>query len=100
MKTKAIMLLTAALTVFALPATAGLRCDKGLISEGDTILEVEMKCGKPDNSSITNPAVDEYGNRVQGAATVEQWMYGPKNGMYRYLRFIDGTLVNIDSKRN
>ena len=100
MKTMAKILLATAVSVLAIPATASLRCSNGLVSEGDTKLEVELKCGKPENSSTTNPAVDEFGNRVQGAATVEHWMYGPQNGMYRYLRFIDGMLVNIDSKRN
>ena len=54
---------------------------------------------KPVNSSITNPATDADGNLLEGGATVERWVYGPNNCMYRYLRFVDGTLVDIDSKR-
>jgi|TARA_Y100000815_G_scaffold218547_1_gene204077 hypothetical protein len=88
-----------AMTAFSFSASAGLRCDNGLVSEGDTTLEVELKCGKPVNSSITNPATDADGNLLEGGATVERWVYGPNNGMYRYLRFVDGTLVDIDSKR-
>lgn len=30
---------------------------------------------------------------------VEEWIYGPDNGMYQYLRFEGGRLVRIDSKR-
>tara|TARA_R110000764_G_scaffold25528_1_gene61120 strand:+ start:250 stop:555 length:306 start_codon:yes stop_codon:yes gene_type:complete len=101
MKTSTKLFLGALLGASLVPASvASLRCDNGLASKGDTILEVEMKCGKPANSSIINPSVDEFGNRVQGAATIENWVYGPQNGMYRYLRFVDGTLVEIDSKRN
>ncbi|MEH6566955.1 MAG: DUF2845 domain-containing protein [Halopseudomonas sp.] len=100
MNFRAPMLLATALCLCATQAAASLRCDHGLVSEGDNKLEVEMKCGEPVNASVTRPATDEYGNPVQGSATVEHWMYGPQNGMYRYLRFIDGTLVEIDSKRN
>lgn len=37
---------------------------------------------------------------MRGSATIEHWVYGPHNGMYQYLRFIDGRLVEIRSKRD
>ncbi|MEN1529753.1 DUF2845 domain-containing protein, partial [Pseudomonas aeruginosa] len=34
-------------------------------------------------------------NGRRGAATVENWVYGPRNGWYQKLRFVDGRLVQI-----
>lgn len=31
---------------------------------------------------------------------VEEWVYGPVNGMYYYLDFIGGRLSTVESKRN
>ena len=31
---------------------------------------------------------------------VEEWVYGPVNGMYYYLDFIGGRLNSVESKRD
>jgi len=38
-----------------------------------------------------------YGERYE--LQVEEWSYGPRNGMYQFLRFEGGRLVRVDSKR-
>ncbi|WP_350224394.1 DUF2845 domain-containing protein [Halopseudomonas bauzanensis] len=48
---------------------------------------------------MNHPDVDAAGQIVQGAATVEHWLYGPTHGMSYHLRFIDGRLVQIRSQR-
>ena len=78
---------------------ATMRCDNGLISTGDTILIVTEKCGEPASRQVNHPDVDAAGQIVQGAATVEHWLYGPTRGMSYHLRFIDGRLVQIRSQR-
>lgn len=78
---------------------ATMRCDDGLISTGDTILVVMEKCGEPASRQVSHPEVNAAGQIVQGAATVEQWLYGPTHGMSYHLRFIDGRLVQIRSQR-
>ena len=41
--------------------------------------------------------VDEYYRRDE--VRVEEWVYGPRNGMYQFLRFEGNRLRDIDSKR-
>jgi hypothetical protein len=95
-------LLLALMSVITSPcALSGstLRCEHDLISLDDTTGEVQDKCGAPADRSMLGfkEKVDEYGfrNEVQ----VEEWIYGPRNGMYHYLRFEGNRLVRIDSKR-
>ncbi len=88
------------LLMLAMEAQAAtMRCDRGLIATGDTILDVMEKCGEPDSRQVNHPDVDAAGQIVQGAATVEHWLYGPTHGMSYHLRFIDGRLVQIRSQR-
>ncbi|WP_397451815.1 DUF2845 domain-containing protein [Pseudomonas sp. NA-150] len=88
------------LLVAACNLHASERCPSGLINEGDTPSQVIQKCGEPAQRAVTPPAEDSDGNVLHKAVTVEQWTYGPTNGMYRHLRFIDGKLMQISSERN
>ena len=36
----------------------------------------------------------------KGAAKITIWVYGPSGGSYRYLRFIDEDLVEIQLRRS
>jgi Protein of unknown function (DUF2845) len=78
---------------------ASLRCSGGLVDEGDMDVEVVNKCGAPARRDVYPAAVDSNGQIVRKAVTVERWVYGPNNGIYRYLRFVDGRLVQVESKR-
>jgi hypothetical protein len=79
---------------------ATLRCGSQLISAGDRAFEVQQKCGAPVSQSIIGSKETFSGNyRKSEQVTVEEWIYGPDNGMYQYLRFEGGRLVKIDSKR-
>ncbi|MBT8768681.1 DUF2845 domain-containing protein [Metapseudomonas boanensis] len=81
-------------------ASSTLRCNSGLISVDDTVGEVLEKCGEPASRSDLGykEVVDEY--RQRSEVRVEEWVYGPRNGMYQFLRFEGNRLRNIDSKRN
>lgn len=72
-----------------------------MINEGDRTSEVLRKCGPPSSREVIDPVADRSGHQVNAKAVpVENWVYGPVNGMYRYLRFVDGVLVQIRSERN
>ncbi|MBX8609189.1 DUF2845 domain-containing protein [Pseudomonas cichorii] len=87
----------------ALAATAQastLRCGSQLISTGDRIFEVQQKCGEPVSQEVLDSKETYSSNyRRSEEVRIEEWIYGPYNGMYQYLRFEGGRLVRIDSKR-
>lgn len=76
-----------------------LRCGSQLISVGDRAFEVQQKCGAPVSQELigTKSTFSHY--RQRDEVKVEEWIYGPNNGMYQYLRFEGGRLVSIDSRR-
>ncbi len=76
-----------------------LRCGSQLISVGDSAFEVQHKCGTPVSQELigTKSTFSHY--RQRDEIKVEEWIYGPNNGMYQYLRFEGGRLVRIDSRR-
>ncbi|WP_246335856.1 DUF2845 domain-containing protein [Azomonas macrocytogenes] len=76
-----------------------MRCGSGIISEGDTIFEVERKCGSPTSREVMNPIIDPNGRTPVNSVPVENWVYGDNNGMYYFLRFINGKLEKIESRR-
>ncbi|GFM83268.1 hypothetical protein PSCICN_39600 [Pseudomonas cichorii] len=88
----------------ALAATSAqastLRCGSQLISTGDRLFEVQQKCGAPVSQEVVGSKETYSSNyRRSEEVRIEEWVYGPDNGMYRYLRFEGGRLVRIDSKR-
>lgn len=91
-----IRLCAGVLALTSVAAQASMRCEKGLVDEGDVSMDVVRKCGEPDKREVFTPGEAAK----EGAATVELWVYGPDNGMYRYLRFIDGRLAQIRSQRD
>lgn len=87
--------------LLATSAEAGstLRCGSNLISLDDLSSEVQAKCGTPvSRDSLGYREVVDYYGFVQ-EVPVEEWIYGPKNGMYYFLRLEGNRLVKIQSKR-
>ncbi|OQR26774.1 hypothetical protein BWR59_30445 [Pseudomonas sp. Bc-h] len=76
-----------------------LRCGSQLISVGDRMGEVQQKCGQPISQDIIGYKETVNHFRQVDQVQVQEWVYGPNNGMYQYLRFEGGRLVGIDSKR-
>tara|TARA_R110000868_G_scaffold1348_4_gene10338 strand:- start:653 stop:952 length:300 start_codon:yes stop_codon:yes gene_type:complete len=81
-------------------ASSTLRCDSGLISLQDSTSIVSSKCGEPISREFVGyrEVQDEYG--FYNEVAVEEWAYGPRNGMYQFLRFEGNRLIKIDSKRS
>lgn len=88
------------LLMFASMANATMRCGTALISVGDTLSVVGEKCGAPDSSVVQEPALRSNGVPRFNSARVTLWVYGPRNGAYQHLRFIDDKLVAIDTRRD
>ncbi|QAX86950.1 hypothetical protein C2E19_25255 [Pseudomonas sp. DTU12.3] len=87
-----------ALTLAAGHASASdtLRCGSQLVSLGDRSSEVLQKCGEPVGRDVLG--YKRSANRRE-EFQVEEWRYGPNNGMYQYLRFEGNRLRQINSKR-
>ncbi|MGK9065574.1 DUF2845 domain-containing protein [Stutzerimonas chloritidismutans] len=80
-------------------ASSTYRCNSTLVSVGASTSEVRSKCGNPADAAIIGlkERVDEQGFRQE--VQVEEWTYGPSNGMYHYLRFEGNRLQDIESQR-
>lgn len=89
-----------ALLTLALAAPAGaesMRCGSKLVSLGDRPFEVLQKCGEPVHRDLVGYALGSYDNRE---FTVEEWVYGPNNGMLSILTFEGNRLIRIETKRS
>lgn len=84
---------------FSQADAATMRCNGELIATGESSFEVLKKCGGPYDKEIVKPAIRPDGNPARESVTVETWIYGPDNGAHRFLRFIDGQLVKIETRR-
>lgn len=83
------------LILAASQAHATFRCGVHLIEEGAQTVEVERICGPPAQKEVRRPVMNRGVDEDYEGATVEVWVYGPKNGVYRHLRFVNGNLVKI-----
>ncbi len=94
-----ILLVALALLLSPLSHAATLRCGSGLITSDDHLSEVQSKCGEPVTRQFLGyrEVIDYYGGTTQ--VPIEEWSYGPRNGMYYYLRFEANRLINVESKR-
>ncbi len=96
MKRKWLAALTLLLAGSPALASDTLRCGSQLVSLGDRASEVLQKCGEPVSRDVLG--YKRSANRRE-EFQVEEWTYGPNNGMYQYLRFEGSRLRQINSKR-
>lgn len=96
--------LTFALLALAVAIPAGadaeartMRCGSRLISIGDRTFEVLDRCGEPVRRDLVGYTL---GANYRREFTVEEWVYGPANGMLRILTFEGNRLVRIESRRS
>jgi hypothetical protein len=88
------------ISIFTSTASASMRCGTGLVEVGDKMELVQHKCGQPNRAQSEGPAMRNNGIPQKGAAKITIWVYGPNGGSYRYLRFIDENLVDIQLRRS
>ncbi|HCP54353.1 MULTISPECIES: DUF2845 domain-containing protein [Pseudomonas] len=73
-----------------------MRCGSQLVSEGDRAFEVEEKCGRPiyrDQIGYT------LGPSERREMLIEEWVYGPTNGVHSILTFEGNRLTRIERRR-
>ena len=94
-----ILLVALALLLSPLSQADTLRCGSGLITSDDHLSEVQSKCGEPVTRQFLGyrEVIDYYSGTTQ--VPIEEWSYGPRNGMYYYLRFEANRLIKVESKR-
>ncbi|HCJ28947.1 MAG TPA: hypothetical protein DHV63_06575 [Pseudomonas sp.] len=94
-----LVLLSLLLFACGAQASSTHRCGSALVSLEASTSEVRDKCGVPTSASLVGykEVVDEYGFRHE--VRVREWIYGPTNGMYHFLRFEGNRLRRIDSQR-
>ncbi|MDD0844667.1 DUF2845 domain-containing protein [Pseudomonas sp. Gutcm_11s] len=73
-----------------------LRCGSKLVNEGDRAFEVERKCGEPAHRDLVGYTGGYSGGRE---LVIEEWVYGPNNGMLSILTFQGNRLTRIETKR-
>jgi hypothetical protein len=74
-----------------------LRCGSQLVSTGDRTFEVERKCGSPVQRDLVGHTLGPYARRE---VFIEEWLYGPNNGMFNILTFEGNRLIRIESRRD
>lgn len=98
MKSLTKVLLGAALIVMSSGAMAStFRCGSQLVSLGDRSFQVLKKCGEPIVRETVGYTIGEYNHRE---LHIQEWVYGPNNGMYHILRFEGNRLSRIESQRD
>lgn len=83
--------------LFSLAASAEtMRCGSDLVSLGDRGFEIKRKCGEPVYRDSVGYTVGPH-QRLE--LMIEEWVYGPRNGMTYILRLEGNRLIRIESKR-
>lgn len=81
----------------ALPVMAAdMRCGNDFVKIGDRAFMVLQKCGEPVSKQIIGYTLDEANDRE---FTIEEWVYGPMNGIYYFVKFIGGKVTEIEYER-
>ena len=74
-----------------------LRCGSQLVTLGDRRFEVLQKCGEPAFRDLVGYSL---GPRERREYTIEEWVYGPDNGMLSILTFEGTRLRAIERQRS
>lgn len=92
------LLLTLLASLFASTAVHAqtMRCGTELVSVGNRGFEVIRKCGQPTYKDVVGYTL---GASQRTELRIEEWVYGPKNGMQYILRLEGNRLVSIESSR-
>jgi hypothetical protein len=74
-----------------------LRCGSQLVSLGDRRFEVLQKCGEPAFRDLVGYSL---GPNERREYPIEEWVYGPSNGMLSILTFEGTRLRTIERRRS
>ena len=74
-----------------------LRCGSKLVNLGDRTFEVMQKCGEPVFRDLVGYSL---GPNERREYQIEEWVYGPDNGMLSILTFEGTRLRAIERRRS
>jgi hypothetical protein len=74
-----------------------LRCGSQLVGIGDRSFEVLQKCGEPRARDLIGYSLGPSDRREY---SIEEWVYGPDNGMLSILTFEGNRLRQIERQRS
>jgi hypothetical protein len=74
-----------------------MRCGSQLISVGDRSFQVLQKCGEPAFRDLVGYSLSPNERREY---QIEEWVYGPDNGMLSILTFEGNRLRTIERQRS
>lgn len=74
-----------------------LRCGNQLVNIGDRSFEVMQKCGEPAFRDLVGYSL---GPTERHEYKIEEWVYGPDNGMLSILTFEGNRLRQIERQRS
>jgi len=97
MRALATTLLLALAGASSLAQAETLRCGSQLVSLGDRRFEVLQKCGEPAFRDLVGYSL---GPNERREYQIEEWVYGPDNGMLSILTFEGTRLRAIERRRS
>ncbi|MDO9619375.1 MAG: DUF2845 domain-containing protein [Pseudomonas sp.] len=97
MRALATTLLLALVSASSMAQAETLRCGSQLVSLGDRRFEVLQKCGEPAFRDLVGYSL---GPNERREYQIEEWVYGPDNGMLSILTFEGTRLRAIERRRS
>jgi len=97
MRVLATTLLLALTGASSLAQAETLRCGSQLVSLGDRRFEILQKCGEPAFRDLVGYSL---GPNERREYQIEEWVYGPDNGMLSILTFEGTRLRAIERRRS
>ena len=90
-------ILSLLLTVATAGADGSMHCGNSFVTIGERAFLVQKDCGEPVSKQIIGYTIDQNERRE---LTIEEWIYGPRDGGYYYIiTFIGGKVSKITSER-
>jgi hypothetical protein len=85
------------LAVATAGADGGMRCGNSFVKIGERAFLVQKDCGEPVSRQLIGYTIDQNERRE---LTIEEWIYGPRDGGYYYIiTFVGGKVSQISSER-
>ena len=81
--------------VSTLHAAHSFRCGGDLVSIGEYSFKVLTSCGEPISKEVIGYTLKNNERELK----LEVWVYGPKGGLYYFLKFEGGKLVKITNAK-
>jgi hypothetical protein len=90
-------ILSLLLAVALAGAEGSMHCANSFVKIGERAFLVQKDCGEPVSKQLIGYTIDKEERRE---LTIEEWIYGPRDGGYIYIiTFVGGKVSQITSER-